>query len=185
MILISLSYLHKAELAINPYPFLAFQIMIHCILRTKILTTGIWTLVLYSYAFFIQMINEVFDFNWNEGFIAPFSSTAQNIQVFIDFVCYFWWITIISIIIICPAFVAVIEILMTASTKDLLTFWSCALYRFTCQFVECHAFKEVKKWSKLLVISDLVNFSSEFKSWEAIFGNKFIFVLLVKLRIYD
>jgi hypothetical protein len=159
--------------------------MIHCILRTKLLTTGIWTLVIYSDAFFIQMINEVFDFHWKEGFIAPFSSTAQNKQVFIDFVCYFWWIIIISILKIYAAFFAVIDRIRTASTKDLLTFWSCALSRFTCQFVACHAFKEVKKWFELLVISDLVNFSSEFKSWEAFFGNKFIFVLLVKLRIYD
>jgi hypothetical protein len=84
MILISLSNLQMAELAFKFLVF-AFLIMTHGLLELKCFPTLIWTCVIHSEAFLIQVINKVFDFHWMVGFIAPVSSAAQNKQVVIDF----------------------------------------------------------------------------------------------------
>ena len=71
-----------AELAFK-YPFFALHIMLHCIFEIKFFSTLIWTCVLHSEAFFIQVINEVFDFHLMLGFITTVSTTARDVEVFI------------------------------------------------------------------------------------------------------
>ena len=83
MILISLSYFSMAELA-NIFPLFAFPIMADGLLVMKCFPAFIWAFIIYSGAFLIQMINEVFDFHCMAGLIAPISSTPQNTQIFID-----------------------------------------------------------------------------------------------------
>ena len=75
-------YLTLAEHA-NLRSLQTVNIMLHRPTVIKFVSTLIWAFVLYIFAFFIKMINEVFDFHWVIRFIAVISSAALDLEVFI------------------------------------------------------------------------------------------------------
>ena len=81
------------EFVINEYLTLAeltyfrslvtFNIMLHRPIVMKLVYTLKWAFVLYSFAFFIQVINEVFDCHWMLRFITIITRTALDLEILI------------------------------------------------------------------------------------------------------
>lgn len=153
MILISLGYFYPTLLAFRYNSFIAMHKMPKSILGIKNLPTFQRACVLQCWAFFIQVINEVFYSHWIAGFIASLPSTALNLEVLIYLFRKFWEYALLSIKTI-GAFWA--PIFWTGVTNDFQAVL--ALNRIICDFGAFHAIEHVKNGFELLPILNLVDF---------------------------